>query len=212
MALVGRLISRVADKVRGVPASPAPARAPAPAPARVAAAAPTPAQPAPVPSPTANRQPTQPPRPSGFAAAARKASETGLSTAATLRETVAEKHEDDEAEAAPVAAQAVPIVPAAVQVVGELHHDAEIRISAEGVPYHGPVDNESARARAAGKRLDIDRNECIGCGTCVEHIDTVFWLNGDEGKAYVLAQEGAMDAIQDAIDACPVTCISWQES
>lgn len=88
--------------------------------------------------------------------------------------------------------------------------DRALRESTDGVAYWGSIDNESARARAAGLSLGIDREECIGCGTCVEHIDTVYFLNDDEGKAYVVAQEGEMDRIQDAIDTCPVTCISWQ--
>lgn len=71
-------------------------------------------------------------------------------------------------------------------------------------------DNDSTRAKAAGLRLTIDRNECIGCGTCVEHEDGVFHLNDNEGKAYVINQLGVMEGIQDAIDACPVTCISWK--
>lgn len=65
-------------------------------------------------------------------------------------------------------------------------------------------------AGRAARRLTIDHEECIGCGTCVEHEVTVFRLNDDEGKAYVMAQQGQMDAIEDAIDACPVTCISWR--
>jgi ferredoxin len=72
------------------------------------------------------------------------------------------------------------------------------------------VENESVLAKASGLRLTIDRNECIGCGTCVEHEEGVFHLNDGEGKAYVVRQEGLMDGIQDAIDACPVTCISWK--
>lgn len=71
-------------------------------------------------------------------------------------------------------------------------------------------NNPSVDAKAAGEVLDIDRTECIGCGTCVEHENKVFWLNEDEGKAYVQKQDGDFDGIQDAIDACPVTCISWQ--
>ena len=31
----------------------------------------------------------------------------------------------------------------------------------------------------------------------------------EEDKAEVLKQEGPMDLIQDAIDACPMTCIEW---
>jgi ferredoxin len=75
--------------------------------------------------------------------------------------------------------------------------------------FWGPVDNESAREKRNGKTLDIDRDECIGCGTCVENTEQVFFLNDDECKAYVIAQEGDMELVQDAIDACPVTCISW---
>jgi len=71
-------------------------------------------------------------------------------------------------------------------------------------------DTPSAAAFARGDQLEIDRDECIGCGTCVENDDSVFWLNDDEGKAYVLTQKSNMKYIQDAIDACPVTCISWE--
>jgi ferredoxin len=84
----------------------------------------------------------------------------------------------------------------------------------DGVQFLGPVDNESSRAAAAGLVLTIDQEECISCGTCVEQTEAVFFLgeddkSGDEVKAEVLAQEGPMDLIQDAIDACPVTCIDW---
>lgn len=82
---------------------------------------------------------------------------------------------------------------------------APAKVAAPSEPTH-----PSAQAQAAGEVLDIDRTECIGCGTCVEHENKVFWLNEDEGKAYVKTQAGDLDGIQDAIDACPVTCISWQ--
>jgi ferredoxin/outer membrane biosynthesis protein TonB len=85
-----------------------------------------------------------------------------------------------------------------------------INYTADGVPFIGPVDNESSRAKAVGKVLTIDQWECISCGTCVEQTADVFTLPG-EAKAEVLKQEGPMDLIQDAIDACPVTCISWIE-
>ena len=85
-----------------------------------------------------------------------------------------------------------------------------INYTADGVPFIGPVDNESSRAKAVGKVLTIDQWECISCGTCVEQTADVFTLPG-EAKAEVLKQEGPMDLIQDAIDACPVTCISWLE-
>ena len=78
----------------------------------------------------------------------------------------------------------------------------------DGEIYWGPIDNESARAKASGETLIIDQWECIQCGTCVENTDATFALP-DDSKASVFNQEGPMDLIQDAIDACPVTCIHW---
>tara|TARA_B100000530_G_C15843187_1_gene442197 strand:- start:402 stop:947 length:546 start_codon:yes stop_codon:yes gene_type:complete len=83
--------------------------------------------------------------------------------------------------------------------------------SADGQSYWGPVDNESARAKAEGKNLIIDQWECISCGTCVENTDAVFHLP-DDAKAVVVQQEGDMTLVQDAIDACPVTCIHWTDN
>ncbi len=80
--------------------------------------------------------------------------------------------------------------------------------AADGEAFWGPVDNESSRAKAHGKLLAIDQWECISCGTCVEQTDKVFYLPAD-AKATPIAQDGPMDLIQDAIEACPVTCIHW---
>lgn len=104
--------------------------------------------------------------------------------------------------AAAIAAEASGRSPAAVD------DGPIIRVAADGVAYWGPIDNASSRARAAGQKLVIDQPECISCGTCVEQTDVVFVLP-DDAKAVPKAQEGPMDAIQDAIDACPVTCIHW---
>lgn len=83
-----------------------------------------------------------------------------------------------------------------------------LNTAADGAQFIGPVDNDSSRAKAVGKVLTIDQWECIACGTCVEQTADVYYLP-DGGKAEVLKQAGPMDLIQDAIDACPVTCISW---
>lgn len=83
-----------------------------------------------------------------------------------------------------------------------------VNTAEDGEAYWGPVDNESSRAKAVGKVLTIDQFECISCGTCVEQTDKVYYLP-DDGKATPIAQDGPMDLIQDAIDACPVTCIAW---
>lgn len=86
---------------------------------------------------------------------------------------------------------------------GEGENQAE-----DGTNYWGPVDNESSRAKSGGRVLTVDQWECISCGTCVEQTDKVFFLPPD-GKATPIAQDGPMDLIQDAIEACPVTCIHW---
>lgn len=81
-------------------------------------------------------------------------------------------------------------------------------IAEDGVAYMGPLDNESSRAKAAAQVITVDQFECISCGTCVEQTNRVFYLPVD-GKATPIAQDGPMDLIQDAIEACPVTCIHW---
>ena len=62
------------------------------------------------------------------------------------------------------------------------------------------------------KRVYIDEDECIGCGTCVEICEEVFNLNEETEKAEVIKPEdGPEDLIQEAIDSCPVECIHWEE-
>ena len=57
-----------------------------------------------------------------------------------------------------------------------------------------------------------DHERCIGCGTCEEICPAVFKLNDETGKAEVINPKGASeDQIQEAVDACPVECIHWEE-
>lgn len=100
--------------------------------------------------------------------------------------------------------------PAARQAAKELSDTVSIQSNEDGILYWGPIDNESAQSKAAGDELIIDQEECISCGTCVENTELVFLLP-DDAKAVAIEQEGPMDLIQDAIDACPVTCIHWTD-
>jgi len=62
------------------------------------------------------------------------------------------------------------------------------------------------------KRVYIDEEECIGCGTCEEICEEVFKLNEETDTAEVIKPEGGPeDLIQEAIDSCPVECIYWEE-
>lgn len=56
----------------------------------------------------------------------------------------------------------------------------------------------------------VDQDACISCNLCVESVPEVFRMNSD-GVAEVYNPTGAPEGkIQEAIDACPVLCISWE--
>lgn len=57
--------------------------------------------------------------------------------------------------------------------------------------------------------VTIDADECVGCGSCVEVCPEVFSMDDNDEKAIVIKPEGGpADQIQEAIDNCPVDCIS----
>lgn len=61
------------------------------------------------------------------------------------------------------------------------------------------------------KTLVIDKNTCIGCGTCAAISPKVFKMS-DDGKAEVIDQEAETEEnIQNSIDSCPVQAIAWKE-
>jgi ferredoxin len=62
------------------------------------------------------------------------------------------------------------------------------------------------------KRVVIDKEECLGCESCVELCSEVFTFNESEQKAEVAMPEGGPeDCIEEAIETCPVECIRWEE-
>ena len=57
----------------------------------------------------------------------------------------------------------------------------------------------------------VDKNTCIGCGSCVALCPKVFKI-GKDGKAEAFKGDGDSEAnIQKAIDVCPVSAISWKK-
>lgn len=61
------------------------------------------------------------------------------------------------------------------------------------------------------KKLIVDQETCIGCGTCPAMCDKVFRLKED-GKAEVIDQNADTEEnINAAITACPTSSISWKE-
>ncbi len=62
------------------------------------------------------------------------------------------------------------------------------------------------------RKVFIDEDECIGCGTCEELCPGVFHLNDETEKVEIINQTGAPeDQIEEAIEACPVECMHWEE-
>ena len=56
--------------------------------------------------------------------------------------------------------------------------------------------------------VKLDRNECIGCGVCVQICPEVFELDEEAGKARVAHQGVASETVREALESCSVGCIS----
>ncbi len=62
-----------------------------------------------------------------------------------------------------------------------------------------------------GKSAFVDQDTCIGCTLCTQLAPSTFEME-DSGKASAKGDHtDSADAIQSAIDSCPVQCISWKE-
>lgn len=62
------------------------------------------------------------------------------------------------------------------------------------------------------RKVYIDEEECIGCGSCEEICPEVFKLNEGTDKAEVIKPEGGPeDLIEEAIGLYPAECIHWEE-
>ncbi|MFM9413973.1 ferredoxin [Peptococcus simiae] len=60
--------------------------------------------------------------------------------------------------------------------------------------------------------LMVDQDACLGCASCEAVAPEIFSMNAD-GKAEALNEvtEDQKATAQEAIDICPVSCISWDE-
>lgn len=68
------------------------------------------------------------------------------------------------------------------------------------------------RKGSAYMNVTVDQYLCIGCGACVALCPKVFRL-GEDGKSGVCqtVTEETLSQVQEAVDSCPVTAISWLE-
>jgi len=62
------------------------------------------------------------------------------------------------------------------------------------------------------KKVVIDADECVACGTCVEICPDVFRMEDGDDVAVVIKETGGPeDQIMEAIDCCPVQCIHQED-
>lgn len=60
------------------------------------------------------------------------------------------------------------------------------------------------------RRAIVDQDSCISCGLCISVCPGAFRF-GASKKSECYNPDGATEEeIQQAIDGCPVQCISWQ--
>lgn len=58
----------------------------------------------------------------------------------------------------------------------------------------------------------IDEDDCIGCGSCEEICPAIFKLDEDLEKAAVIDPDSDdTECIEEAMGACPSSCIFWEE-
>lgn len=55
----------------------------------------------------------------------------------------------------------------------------------------------------------VDKIACIGCGLCVTLAPGSFKLDADNKAETINPPKDNEEKIQEAIDSCPVTVISW---
>lgn len=63
------------------------------------------------------------------------------------------------------------------------------------------------------KKVEVNKDICIGCGACVSIANEYFCFN-DEGYSEVIKNEIAendLEKVEDAKDCCPVDAINIEE-
>ncbi|MBW1768578.1 MAG: ferredoxin [Deltaproteobacteria bacterium] len=61
------------------------------------------------------------------------------------------------------------------------------------------------------RKVRIDEEECIGCGSCRDICPEVFQMDEDAEKSRVIKAEGGPEnLIEEAMGECPMSCIFWE--
>ncbi|MGF1491488.1 MAG: ferredoxin [Microcoleaceae cyanobacterium] len=63
------------------------------------------------------------------------------------------------------------------------------------------------------KGVYVDEQTCIGCKHCAHVARNTFYIEPEHGRSRVFRQDGdPEEAVQEAMDTCPVDCIHWVSS
>lgn len=62
------------------------------------------------------------------------------------------------------------------------------------------------------RQVEVEQDECVGCGACASVAGDVFRMNSDEkSEVYGEVTSANKEEVQEAIDTCPVSCILWKD-
>lgn len=63
------------------------------------------------------------------------------------------------------------------------------------------------------RQVEIAHEDCIGCQACVDLCPLVFQMDSTGDKALVMRSDlsGQEECVAEAIDTCPVGCMSWAD-
>ena len=90
---------------------------------------------------------------------------------------------------------------------GRLDEEAEADVD---IPSHQQLDFNDDGEPKLLRFVYVDEPSCIGCTFCADVARSTFYMNDDAGRARVFHQGGDdPEIIQEAIDTCPVNCISY---
>ena len=89
--------------------------------------------------------------------------------------------------------------------------DPSVAFSANVQDEHGPNGLEPCLGgQLREKAVWVDESSCIGCRYCAHVATNTFVIEPDLGRSRAIRQDGdSPDVIQEAINTCPVDCISW---
>jgi ferredoxin len=88
--------------------------------------------------------------------------------------------------------------------------EEELQPKSKDIPSHKQLDYTEDGEPVQLRFAYVDEGDCIGCTYCADIARGTFFMHEEAGRARVFDQGGDQpDVVMEAIDACPVNCISF---